>query len=392
MIRAMNDLILSRAQDAVVKADLERLMRSGRKLRIKHGIDPTGPRLHLGRAATLHRLRNLQEAGHTIVLIVGDFTAKIGDASDKTSERQPLSDEEIKANMMDYTRQLGLVLDMGAVELHYNSEWLGKLKPAEFIELAQHFTVAQMIERENYALRFKEGRPIGLHEFLYPLLQGYDSVAIKADVEVGGTDQLFNMLAGRTLQKYYGQTPQQVLTFDLLLGADGRKMSTTWGNAMYITEDPNNMYGQLMRVHDDLIAHYYRICTDISEEILEQAVADIAAGANPRDTKASMAREVVRLYHGDEAALAAEAAFNRQFREGKRPVDIPEVTVQGREWATVDLLVELQLAASKSSARRLVEQGGVRLNDHKVDGVIVKVATGDVMQAGKRRFVKLRIK
>jgi tyrosyl-tRNA synthetase len=387
----MKDLILSRAQDAIIRNELSEAL-INRKLRIKFGIDPTGPVLHLGRASTIRRLRNLQDMGHQIVLIIGDFTAKIGDASDKTSERQPLSDEQIKANMKDYGKQLGQILDMDKVEFHYNSEWLSKLKFDEVIKLAQQFTVAQMIERENYSLRYKEQKPIGLHEFLYPILQGYDSVAIKADVEVGGTDQLFNLMAGRTLQKQYGQPPQHVITFSLLEGPDGRKMSTSWGNAIYITDEPSDMYGKIMRINDELIAQYYRICTDMPEDVIETAVADIAAGANPRDTKASLAREIVRIYHGDKAALVAEEAFNRQFREGQRPTDIPEETVTKKQWDPVELLVGLKLVDSKSEARRLIEQGGVRHNDGKIDAAELKVKSGDVIQVGKRRFVKLKVK
>lgn len=387
----MIDLVLGRAKDVVVREELERLLTT-KKLRVKLGIDPTGPRLHLGRAATLRRLRNLQDMGHTIVLIIGDFTAIIGDASDKTSERQPLSTEEIRVNMADYEREVGLILDMDKVEFRHNSEWLSKLPFDEVISLAQQFTVAQMIERENYAVRFKEQRPIGLHEFLYPILQGYDSVAVEADVEVGGTDQLFNLLAGRTVQKHYGMVPQQVLTFDLLTGPDGRKMSTSWGNAIYITDEPSDMYGKLMSINDEMIAQYYRICTDVAEDVIEQTVKDIAAGANPRDTKASLAREIVRIYHGEDAALAAEAAFNKQFRDGERPDDIPTQVVSKKQWEPVDLLVALKLAESKSEARRLIEQGGVRLNDTKIDGDEIKVKSGDVIQVGKRRFVKLTVK
>jgi len=387
----MIDLVLGRAKDVVVREELERLLAT-KKLRIKLGIDPTGPRLHLGRAATLRRLRNLQDMGHHIVLIIGDFTAIIGDASDKTSERQPLSSEEIRANMADYEREVGLILDMEKVEFRHNSEWLSKLPFDEVISLAQQFTVAQMIERENYAVRFKEQRPIGLHEFLYPILQGYDSVAVKADVEVGGTDQLFNLLAGRTVQKHYGMAPQQVLTFDLLTGSDGRKMSTSWGNAIYITDEPGDMYGKLMSIHDEMIAQYYRICTDVAEDVIEQTVKDIAAGANPRDTKASLAREIVRIYHGEEAALAAEAAFNKQFRDKERPDDIPTTAVSKKQWQPIELLVALKLADSKSEARRLIEQGGVRLNDAKIDDDEIKVKSGDVIQVGKRRFVKLTVK
>lgn len=391
MIKAMIDLVLRRAKDVVVREDLERMLGS-KKLRVKLGIDPTGPRLHLGRASTLRRLRNLQDMGHTIILIVGDFTAKIGDASDKTSERQPLSDEEIRANMADYEREAGLILDMDRVEFRHNSEWLSKLPFDEIISLAQQFTVAQMIERENYAIRFKEQKPIGLHEFLYPVLQGYDSVAVEADVEVGGTDQLFNLLAGRTVQKHYGMVPQQVLTFDLLTGPDGRKMSTSWGNAIYITDDPSDMFGKLMSIHDEMIAQYYRICTDIPEDVIEQTVRDIAAGANPRDTKASLAREIVGIYHGEDAALAAEEAFNKQFRDGEKPDDIPTEKISKRAWEPVELLVGLKLATSNSEARRLIDQGGVRLNDTKIDHSEIKVKSGDIIQVGKRRFVKLTVK
>lgn len=388
----MKDLILSRAQEVIVKSEVEQALSGDKKLRIKLGIDPTGPILHLGRASVVRRLRNLQDMGHQIVLIVGDFTARIGDASDKTSERQILTDEQIKANMADYKRQLGLILDMDKVEFHYNSEWLGKMSAAELIELAQQFTVAQMIERENYALRFKENRPIGLHEFMYPILQGYDSIAVKADIEIGGSDQLFNLLAGRTMQKYAGQKPQSVITFDLLTGPDGRKMSTSWGNTIYITDEPNDMYGKIMRVNDELIAEYYRICTDVPLDLIEQVVADIAAGANPRDTKASLAREIVSIYHGAEAAEAAEKAFNDQFREGKLPEDIAEEVVSKKDWDPVELLVGLKLAESKSEARRLLQQGGVRLNGDKVEGSELKVKSGDIIQVGKRRFAKLKVK
>lgn len=387
----MKDLILSRAQDVIVRAEIEQALASDKKLRIKLGIDPTGPVLHLGRASTLRRLRNLQDMGHQIVLIVGDFTARIGDASDKTSERQILTDEQIKANMADYKQQLGMIVDIDKVEFRYNSEWLSKIPLAQFIELAQQFTVAQMLERENYSIRYKENRPIGLHEFLYPILQGYDSIAVNADIEIGGTDQLFNLMAGRAMQKNAGHKPQSVLTFELLTGPDGRKMSTSWGNAIYITDTPNDIFGKLMGINDELIAQYYRVCTDVPVEVINQVVADIAAGANPRDTKASLAREIVSIYHGAEAAEAAEKAFNDQFREGKLPEDIAEETVSKSDWDPVELLVGLKLAESKSEARRLLSQGGVRLNGDKVEGDKLQVKSGDIVQVGKRRFVKLKV-
>ena len=387
----MKEILLNRAKDAIIRQELEKKL-DGKPMRIKFGIDPTGPVLHLGRASTIRRLRNLQDLGHQIVLIIGDFTAKIGDASDKTSERQPMSDEQIKANMTDYLRQIGTILDMQSVEVHYNSEWLSELKFDQIIALAQQFTVAQMIERENYALRFKEGKPIGLHEFLYPVLQGYDSVAIKADVEIGGTDQLFNLMAGRTMQKYHGQSPQHVMTFDLLTGPDGRKMSTSWGNAIYITDEPHDMYGKLMRINDELIVQYYRICTDVPEEVIEMAVRDIADGANPRDTKASLAREIVRLYHGEEAALAAEDAFNSQFREGKLPEEMPEIELTAASWDLLELLVVSKLIETKSEGRRLMSEGAIRLNGDKLNPAdVLEVKSGDVLQVGKRRFVRLKV-
>lgn len=387
----MKELILGRAKDIIVKEELGEKLTS-EKLRIKFGIDPTGPELHLGRASTIHRLKNLQDMGHKIVLIVGDFTAKIGDASDKTSERQPLTDEQIKKNMADYKKQIGKILDIDKAEFHYNSEWLSKLDLSKIIELSQQFTVAQMIERENYAQRFKEGKPIGLHEFLYPILQGYDSVAVNADVEIGGTDQLFNLMAGRVMQKHFGQSPQHVITFDLLTGPDGRKMSTSWGNAIYITDSANDMYGQLMRVHDDLIPFYYKICTDVPLEAIEAVEKSLAEGDNPRDTKASLAREIVSIYHGEKAAIEAEKAFNDQFREGNLPSDIEEIEITKKDWDPVDLLVGVKMAESRSEARRLIEQGGVRIGGDKIELGEIKVRSGAILQVGKRRFLKLKVK
>jgi tyrosyl-tRNA synthetase len=393
MIRPMKELIIGRASEIIIKADLEAKLDKG-PLRIKFGIDPTGPILHLGRSSTIRRLRNLQDMGHQIVLIVGDFTAKIGDASDKTSERQVLSDEQIHANMTDYKRQLSIILDMDRVEFHHNSEWLGKLSPSDFIKLAQQFTVAQMLERENYSIRFKEGRPIGIHEFLYPLLQGYDSIAVNADVEVGGTDQLFNLMAGRTLQKQAGLTPQNVITFDLLTGTDGRKMSTSWGNTVYITDEPGDMFGKIMSINDEQIAEYYRICTDVELSVIEQVVADIGAGANPRDTKASLAREIVRIYHGEGAALAAEEEFNRKFRDKKiGKQDHEQIKHKGTLSGPVhEALVVLGMTDSKGEGRRLIEQGGVRLNGKPVvSDQSHSFKTGDVVQIGKRRIYELHL-
>lgn len=385
-------IILDRAQDAIVREGLEKAL-GGKPQRIKFGIDPTGPVLHIGRASTIRRLRNLQDLGHHIVLIIGDFTALIGDSSDKTAERQPLTAADIKRNMADYVQQLGTILDMKKVELHYNSEWLGKLGPAKFIELAQQFTVAQMIERENFSKRYQEHRPIGLHEFLYPILQGYDSVAVNADIEIGGSDQLFNLMAGRVIQRQYGQKPQHVMTFNLLEGTDGRKMSTSWGNAIYISDAPDDMYGKVMSVHDRLIEQYFRICTDVTAAEITNVVQQMKDGANPRDIKAWLAREIVTIYHGEAAAVEAEASWKAQFQEGKRPDNIPVVTLDQADWDVAQLLVYLELAGSKSEARRLVEQGGVRYNEVVVAdaGQPLQLEGGGIIQVGKRRFVQLSV-
>ena len=414
-------ILLERAVDINVRDEFLKKLESGKKLRIKFGIDPTGPVLHIGRASTIRQLKKFQDLGHTVVLIIGDFTGQIGDTSDKQSERQPLTREQIEANMANYKQQLGILLDINKAEFHYNSTWHDKLTFGESLQLAQSFTVAQMIERENYALRFEQHKPIGLHEFMYPLMQGYDSVAIKADVEIGGTDQLFNLMAGRVIQKRYGQTPQSVVTFDLLEGTDGRKMSTSWGNAIYITDDALSMYGKVMSITDTLIAQYYKICTDIPAAVITELVKTIAGGANPRDAKASLAREIVSIYHDEASAITAEEAWNKQFREGGRPDAIagstPIVIESANPYLVLDdpapapgtvvkdsapfkdvetpliqILVDNGLAASRSEARRLLEQGGVKLNDEKMELIIqtpLRIKTGDILQVGKRRYLKL---
>ncbi len=381
------DLLWRGSRDAVVRADLEKKLGASRRLRIKLGIDPTGPNIHLGYANTFRKLRLFQEAGHQIVAIIGDFTAKIGDTSDKTSLRPVLNDDQIKANMEDYLPQLNRILDMKKVEVHYNSEWLSKLKLDELIKIAQQFTVAQMIERENFALRFREQKPIGSHELLYPLLQGYDSVAIKADVEIGGTDQLFNLMAGRTVQKYFNQDPQNLITYELLQGTDGRKMSKSWGNTINVTDEPNDMYGKVMSIPDELIAHYLELCTEVPQPTIEAVVKSIAEGANPRDAKASLAREIVTIYYGSPVAKAAEAEFNRVFRDKNEP---EEIVTAGKAGSLVDFITSTKLASSKSEARRLISQGGVRVNGEAAADEAAKVASGDLVNVGKRHFYRVK--
>ena len=389
----MNDQFLRGIDEIIVAAEFEQALQADRPLRIKLGVDPSSPDIHLGHAVVLRKLRWLQDRGHTIIFLIGDYTAKIGDPSGKKKTRPVLTDHEIAANAKTYLEQVGAILDIDKAEVRYNSEWLAKLSFAELLELAGQFTVAQIIEREDFKNRLSEGADIALHELLYPLMQAYDSVMLKADVEFGGTDQRFNLLAGRALQKKLGQEAQAVVMCKLLVGTDGtQKMSKSLDNYIGITDAPADMFGKVMSVPDELIAAYYRLCTEIPEEAVEAAVTDIAAGANPRDTKASLAREIVRIYHGEAAATAAEQAFNQQFRDKQHPDDMDEETLTKRRWDPIELLVGLKLAESNGAARRLIEQGGVRLNDAKIDAAELELATGDVVQVGKRRFIKIRIK
>jgi tyrosyl-tRNA synthetase len=389
----IEELLTRGVTEAIVKEHLEKQLKSKKKLRIKLGIDPTGPKLHLGRAITLWKLREFQDMGHQIVLIIGDFTARIGDASDKTAERQILSIEEIEKNMETYKKQLGLILDMKKVELRYNSEWLGKMTAGELLSETMNFTVNQLIKRENFWQRWEADKPIGLHEILYPLLQGYDSVAIKADVEIGGNDQLFNLLAGSTLQKKYGMPEQDVMTFEMLEGTDGRKMSTSWGNCIYIEDEPNDMFGKVMSIKDDLIIRYMTLVTDMPLAEIAGIEREIKTGMNPRDAKIILAKAVVRRYHGEKAAEAAAENFKNVFAKNELPKDMPEVMVIDKEWSLVDLMQHAEMVPSKSEARRLIEQGGV-----KVDGAVIgdreaviRPTDEMIIQVGKKKFVKIKL-
>lgn len=376
--------ILSRGVEEVVdKEHLKKQLFSGRILRIKHGIDPTGPNIHIGRAAQFLKLKDFQDLGHKIVLIIGDFTAQIGDASDKQVMRRPLPEGEVKENIKNYTNQIGKILDMEKVELHYNSEWLGKMKIKELMDLAMRFTAQQMIQRRNFKERWKGAKPIGLHELDYPLFQGYDSVQIKADVELGGFDQLFNLKVGREIQKIFGQKPQDIITLKMLLGLDGRKMSTSWGNVINITEGPQEQYGKIMSMKDEQIKDYFELCTRVSLEGIKNLP--------PREAKAKLAREIVKMYHGQKATLAAEKEFNRVFKEKKLPSRIPEVSIKAKSLNILDLLTKTKLASSKAEAKRLVEQRGVKI-DQKLQKdwrQKVKIKKGMIIQAGKRRFVRM---
>lgn len=379
--------------DVIPRAELLKELLGGKKLRIKFGVDVTSPDLHIGHAVPLRKLREFQDLGHTIILVIGDYTTKIGDPSGKSKTRPMLDDKEIAANVKTYLDQVGLILNVKKAEIRYNSEWLGKLDFSDLIKLASNISVAQLIERDDFSKRLADGSEIALHEFMYPLMVAYDSVALKADVEFGGTDQLFNLLAGRNLQKKLGQKPQAVITAPLLVGLDGvQKMSKSLGNYIGLIDEPADMFGKVMSIQDSLIGPYFELCTDVPLSQITAVVQDIANGANPRDTKASLAREIVRIYHGEEAAEAAEQAFNDQFRDKKAPTDIPEHKAKkGAELAYV--LVESGLVSSKSELRRLIMQAGVKINNQTVTPEDeVKLQDGDTIQVGKRRFIKLRVR
>ncbi len=380
---------------------LERSAAEDRPLRVKLGIDPSRPDLHLGHAVVLRKLRKFQDLGHTAVLIIGDFTGRVGDPSGQSETRPFLTEDEIQANAQTYLDQAGTVLDMGRAEVRRNSEWLGAMEMSDVLRLTASYTVARMLEREDFRQRYQEGRPISVVEFLYPLMQAMDSVSTEADVEMGGTDQTFNLLVGRDIQERYGQEPQVVFTMPLLEGTDGvRKMSKSYDNYVGLTEPPEEQFGKLMRVPDELIVRYLLLCTELGPEgaaEVERALAD--GSRKPNEEKRRMAREVVTLYHGKEAGMEAEARFDKVHRQHELPNDVPDVVipseavVEGRVWLP-RLMTEVGLASSNADARRLIEGGGVRL-----DGEVVADAAAEyvppelhrkVLQVGRRRFVRLQ--
>ncbi|HWE61615.1 MAG TPA: tyrosine--tRNA ligase [Chloroflexota bacterium] len=392
---AIDELLTRGTVEVIVRDVLEQRLRRGERLRVKLGVDPTGPHLHIGHAVELRKLRAFQQQGHTICLVVGDFTAQIGDASDRSAMRQMLSEEEIYAHLTTYKKQIARVLDPDLVEWSYNNDWLGPLRFKDVIGLAAHFTVAQMLERENFALRYAAGKPIGLQEFMYPLMQGYDSVALKADVEVGGTDQLFNLMAGRTLQQAFGQRPQVVMTCPLLLGTDGQKMSKTAGNCIYIDDKAKDMYGKVMSISDQQILPYFELCTDVPVMELQAIAVELRAGANPMLIKKQLAYEITRLYHGDAQARHAQEAFEHEVQRKELPDTLDERWLGANEPRTLpDLLLDLGLVASKSEARRLATQHGVRIDGEIVTEVATPLQLGDgsVVQVGKRKHARVRLR
>ncbi|AOB40791.1 tyrosine--tRNA ligase [Bordetella parapertussis] len=372
---------------------LARSRATGVPLRIKLGLDPTAPDIHLGHTVVLNKMRQLQDLGHNVIFLIGDFTSTIGDPSGRNSTRPPLTREQIETNAKTYYAQASLVLDPARTEIRYNSEWCDPLGARGMIQLASRYTVARMMEREDFTRRFKGGVPIAVHEFLYPLLQGYDSVALKADLELGGTDQKFNLLVGRELQKEYGQEQQCILTMPLLVGTDGvEKMSKSKGNYIGISEAPESMFGKLMSISDMLMWRYYELLSFRSLADIAALKAEIDGGRNPRDAKVALAQEIVARFHSPQAAEAALAAFEARFRDGAIPEDMPEVTVGGAPQGILRILREAGLVASGSEAQRNVEQGGVRVNGDRVEDKSLQLSAGTyVVQVGKRKFARVKL-
>ncbi len=391
---AVDTLLERGTEGVVVRAELEARLRRGDKLRVKFGVDPTSPNMHLGHAVVLRKLRAFQRLGHKICLVIGDFTAQIGDASDRTAMRQMLSEETVYQNLATYRKQIGRILDEDQVEWSYNADWLGPLRFKDIVGLASNFTVAQILERENFTNRYAAGQPIGLQEFLYPLMQGYDSVALKADVELGGTEQLFNLLAGRTLQRAFGQAPQAVMTLTLLLGLDGLKMSKSQGNAISLEEPAVDMYGKLMSIPDQQILPYFELCTDLPLDEISAIVAELAGGANPMQFKKRLALEVTNLYHTSAQARKAQETFETVVQGRAKPTEMTEVEIENRhEWRLLELLVTLGLADSNSVARRKTAEGAVWIDDAQISDptATVSVRNGLEVRVGKRNYRRVRL-
>lgn len=381
----------------------EKVMRSvveGKPLKIKLGVDPTAPDIHIGHTVVLLKLRQFQDLGHEVQLIIGDFTGRIGDPTGKSETRKQLSEEDVKRNAETYQKQIFKILDPAKTKIFYNSEWLAKLNFEDVIRLAAQTTVARMLERDDFTKRYAANQPISLHEFFYPLMQGYDSVALGCDVELGGTDQKFNLLMGRHLQEKFGMPPQTAMMTPLLEGLDGvQKMSKSLGNYIGIDEEPNEMYGKAMSVPDELMVKYYELATDISNEELAALRKGLADGTvHPRDAKMGLARRFVAMYHGEEAADEAEAHFRTVFQKRELPEDMEEKIVPASEMENgrirlIRLLVLLELQSSNGEARRSIQQGAVKINGEKITDMNAEIALqdGDVVQVGKRRFAKVRL-
>ncbi|MBG0846255.1 tyrosine--tRNA ligase [Pseudomonas chengduensis] len=388
-------LIKRGAEEVLVEAELVEKLKRGQPLRIKAGFDPTAPDLHLGHTVLINKLRQFQELGHQVIFLIGDFTGMIGDPSGKSATRPPLTREQVLDNAETYKQQVFKILDPAKTEVAFNSTWMDQLKPADFIRLASQYTVARMLERDDFDKRYTGNQPIAIHEFLYPLVQGYDSVALKADVELGGTDQKFNLLMGRELQRAYGQESQCIVTMPLLEGLDGvKKMSKSLGNYVGIQEAPGVMYNKLVSMPDALMWRYFELLSFRSMEEIEQFKRDVEQGANPRDIKIKLAEELVARFHGEEAAANAHRSAGNRMKDGELPEDLPEVELASVEDMPISsVLNKAGLVKNAAVARDLLGSGGVRVDGEVVDRTFLfKVGSTHVCQAGKKAFARITLK
>jgi len=396
--KSIDQLLTRRVAEVVVADSLRKKLAAGKKLRVKLGVDPTAPDLHLGHAVPLKKLREFQELGHQVVLIIGDYTARVGDPTGKSKTRPMLSDDDVKRNAETYLAQAGKVIDVKKTEIRWNGEWFKKMDFNDILKLAAQFTVARMIERDDFSKRLKEGSEVHLHELMYPMMQAYDSIMVEADVEIGGTDQKFNILAGRDLQRKMGKPEQDCMFLGpILVGTDGvNKMSKSLGNYIGVSESPEEMFGKIMSVPDAAMWDYWTLATDAPiEKIAEMRTACEGGKMNPRDAKVALAKEIIAFYHSAEDAAAAEERFTKVFKNKETPDDVPEVRVAGGDRSLVELLVETKLVASKSEAKRQIEQGGVKVGGAAVKDPAATVAVGAapvLIQKGKRHFVNVRAK
>ena len=384
------DTLLTRRVEKVLpsKSQLQKLM-STKKLRVYIGVDPTASQLHLGHTIGWRKLMEFANAGHEAILLFGTGTVMVGDPSFRDEARKLISEEEINNNIKTWKKQAAKVIDFKKVTIKKNGDWLSDMTLKDLIAVASNISAVQLFKRESFTRRIEAGNTVWYHETMYPLLQGYDSVVMDVDLEIGGTDQEFNMLMGRELQKKMNNREKYVLTTPLVLGTDGRKMSKSYGNCIWIEDSAKEMFGKLMTVNDELITYYYEMFTDFGSEKIAEVEKRLKKGANPRDEKADMAKEVIKLFHTPAEAEAAAEAFSRQFSENQLPEKIPEVQVSKAEWDLADLLVQTGLADSKSQARRVLTQGGVKLNQEVVESPQITLKSGDILQVGKRRFKKV---
>ena len=392
--KKIEELLTRRVERIVVRKSLEEKLRSGKKLRIKWGVDPSRPDIHIGHSIILKKLQKFQELGHQVVFIVGDFTGQIGDPSGKSKTRPQLSEKIVNKNAETYFGQIKKVIDIDKVEIRRNSEWYKKMKLEDMIKLAGLITAAKILEREDFSKRMKKNADIHMHEMFYPILQAYDSIAINADVEIGGNDQTLNILMGRTLQKRMNKPKQDVIILPLLVGLDGKnKMSKSLDNYIGVIESSKEQFGKVMSIPDHLIIPYFELATDISMEKVKEIKKDLKSKKlNPRKAKARLAKEIVAIYHSKKEAVKAEKEFDKVFKEHKKPEKIPEIKIQKKELPILDLLVKTKMSQSKAEAKRLIEQGGVKINDKKIDDwkKNIKIKSGLIIQVGPRKFIKIR--